>query len=191
MAEKQENNEKFYLRRGSGYGGYPYHAEQVLRDREGRMLFVQRISKEYYREDGLSFGVGDDSGFIYHATCRLATDEEAAPVIKERARTVARLQAKERARELKRHIQVEGECPKGVSRPEGERVLDNQDVHGGGDWFVLGSEWVWYVRNNGMDGDCWARNNVETGGAGAIGWRVPTIKALSDELQAIAEVLKL
>ena len=55
---------------------------------------------------------------------------------------------------------------------------------GGGDWFVLSTD-VWYVRNNGGDGDDWSHNNVSTGGAGAIGWRVPWTDTLAAAVQAL------
>ena len=47
------------------------------------------------------------------------------------------------------------------------------NIYGGGYRFIIGDEAVWFIRNNGADGDDWSRNNVETGGAGAIGWVVP------------------
>ncbi|MBK7814503.1 MAG: hypothetical protein IPJ52_09450 [Rhodocyclaceae bacterium] len=37
------------------------------------------------------------------------------------------------------------------------------------------------AQNNGMDGDNWSANNVRTGGAGAIGWRMPR----TDEAETI------
>ena len=68
-----------------------------------------------------------------------------------------------------------GVRPEGMNSPEGERILDTRTVYGGGDWFVLdqAGDRIWYVRNNGMDGDNWSYNNVRTGGAGAIGWYIP------------------
>jgi len=51
-----------------------------------------------------------------------------------------------------------------------------------GEWFVVGPEYIWYCQNNGSDGDDWSRNNVRTGGAGAIGWRVPRTDELAAEL---------
>jgi len=48
-----------------------------------------------------------------------------------------------------------------------------RNIYGGGAWFVLQKEWIWKIENNGADGDAWDRNNVETGGAGAIGVRIP------------------
>lgn len=71
----------------------------------------------------------------------------------------------------------EAEIPKGDFVLEGERV-DNprfpQNIYGGGQWFVLQEEegYIWYVHNNGRDGDNWGLNNVVTGGAGAIGYRI-------------------
>jgi len=65
-----------------------------------------------------------------------------------------------------------------------------QNIYGGGEWFVVekdpsGTEYVWHVLNNGRDGDDWSKNNVDTGGAGAIGYRYP----LTDERRAFLERL--
>jgi len=43
-------------------------------------------------------------------------------------------------------------------------------VYGGGTWFHINGDTIYYIVNNGGDGDSWERNNVETGGAGAIGY---------------------
>jgi hypothetical protein len=67
-------------------------------------------------------------------------------------------------------IKAQGIRPDG-EKPAGQIVLDTQNIYGGGDWFVIGEDCIWYVRNNGMDGDNWSYNNVRTGGAGAIGWK--------------------
>jgi hypothetical protein len=48
---------------------------------------------------------------------------------------------------------------------------------------------VWYVQNNGADGDDWSANNVRTGGAGAIGWRVGRTEELIEQLDALGEQL--
>ena len=69
------------------------------------------------------------------------------------------------------------EIPKGDFVLEGERVENPrfpQNIYGGGQWFVLQEEegYIWYVHNNGRDGDNWGLNNVVTGGAGAIGYRI-------------------
>lgn len=155
-----------------------------------RYLYVLETWKRYYREDGLSFGVGDDSGYVYVATCRLATDEESAPLRKEIEAVELRKQAKVELETLLREIMKDGERPTETAIPEGERYFDKQDIYGVGDWFVVGPEWIWYVRNNGMDGDDWSQNNVRTGGAGAIGWRVPRRDHIIARLERIKDVLK-
>lgn len=86
---------------------------------------------------------------------------------------------------IKNYIIENGELPEGQHSPEGERLLDTQDLYGGGEWFVIGNSHIWYVRNNGMDGDDWSRNNVITAGAGAIGWRIPLTTELEARLRKI------
>lgn len=70
-----------------------------------------------------------------------------------------------------RFIEAHGTRPD--QQPQGRVILDTQNIYGGGDWFVIGDQEIWYVKNNGMDGDNWSYNNVRTGGAGAIGWMIP------------------
>ena len=143
-------------------------------------------------------GHGDDfSQAIF--TARPATDEEARPKReaeeratrgKERAamRTaLAAIITAEGERPTPDEVTPGGEAPRRQQlSPEGEQVLGTANIYGGGDWFVVGPEWVWYVRNNGMDGDDWRSNNVATGGAGAIGWRVPRTQEMMDQIMALA-----
>lgn len=73
---------------------------------------------------------------------------------------------------------------------KGERIddpLDPPNIHGGGRWFVLQPEkgWIWMITNNGSDGDDWTQNNVATGGAGAIGVRVPYSESLAQEIRSL------
>lgn len=75
-------------------------------------------------------------------------------------------------------------------KPPGEQVwIDKHSLgYGGGTWVVIepGESYFWYVNNNGADGDDWSRNNVTTGGAGAIGYRLP----YTDEAKVLIEVAK-
>lgn len=142
----------------------------------------------------MSFGVGDEQGYIYSAVCRAATQEEAAPEIARRAAIQARQQALCTLRIEHERIMAEGEYPRarhedgGPYRPDGETIPlgKGQDIYGGGEWFIIGPKWLWAVRNNGADGDDWALNNVHTGGAGAIGKRVPATPELAERLRALA-----
>lgn len=148
----------------------------------GQAVVITRASRRYVREDGLSFGVGDDSGYLYAALARPATPEEAAPLI---ARREASRQALERRRrrdaglrQLFQAPQADGEVPGGYHRlTEGRRLKIGEGftIYGGGEELHVepGAQAVWHLRNNGMDGDSWGANNVATGGAGAIGLRLP------------------
>lgn len=94
-------------------------------------------------------------------------------------------QRKERIAELKQYIVEHGEKPAGDNYAKGERVLDTSDIYGTGSWFVISANEIWFVKNNGMDGDDWSKNNVVTGGAGAIGYRIAFDAAIADELRSL------
>ena len=163
---------------GEGFGCRGWTPGQVVYAK-GTYVVILSASKQYYREDGLSFGVGDDRGHMFAAVARRATDEESATLRAERDRKLETHRT-----ELAMQIMKAGERPPGPVLPGGTRISDRQDIYGGGDWFVLSTD-VWYVRNNGGDGDDWSHNNVSTGGAGAIGWRVPWTDTLAAAVQAL------
>ena len=73
-------------------------------------------------------------------------------------------------------MRVEGEVIQHPTRPE--------NIYGGGEWWVIQKEWIWHILNNGHDGDDWGRNNVNTGGAGAIGRRVPYSEELAAKIRS-------
>jgi len=187
----------FEIYGGSGYGCRGWQRGQVIRSSDKlreksypEWLYVVRTKREYCTEDGLCFGVGDDSGYLYTAWCREATPDEAAPEIaKEDAARIKR-QNRARVEEIACFIRQEGERPEySNSNAEGEALLDTFNVHGSGTRFVIG-DGIWFVENNGMDGDNWDVNNVVTGGAGAIGWRIPMDEKLADELRTLANDLQ-
>jgi hypothetical protein len=187
----------FAIGGGSGSGCNGWAKGQIIRNSprsiergEPEFLYVLESSQRYFRVDGWSFGVGDDQGYLYDGLCREATEEEAAPLkakIQKREEIKA---AKAELLKIKDQIRNNGVKPDGKNTPEGERVLDTQTIYGGGDWFVVGTELVWYVQNNGGDGDAWDWNNVRTGGAGAIGWYIPRTETLVTELDRLADLLE-
>jgi len=75
-------------------------------------------------------------------------------------------------------------------RPPGEQIWIDKTAlgYGGGTWVVIepGDNYFWYVKNNGADGDDWSNNNVSTGGAGAIGYRLP----MTEEARVLIDVAK-
>lgn len=75
--------------------------------------------------------------------------------------------------------------------PEGHRILDTQNIYGGGGWWIIGTDKIWYIQNNGADGDNWSANNVRTGGAGAIGWYINFDEKIKSELYEIEEIIRM
>lgn len=161
--------------RGEGYGGTPYvEGETFLDKKSGQFLTVRVAWSQYYREDGMSFGVGDESGYIYLAICRPATDEEAAPV-----------QAAIAAREAKRLALAEFE--RLFNTADGEYIREDKPIRLEGEWIKIGKgftgftiygggeeilvaangQHIWRVRGNGGDGDDWSLSNTTAG----IGYR--------------------
>jgi hypothetical protein len=194
--ERRKAEASYTISAGSGYGHHGYHEGQVVKaDRSERgqadypeFLYVVHCTEQYFEFDGLSFGVGDDSGYIYRAECRAATEAEAAPLKAEMKLAQDKFEAERERTRISEEIRSRGEFPDGP-QPKGKRVSDRQNIYGGGDWFVVEHEWIWYVRNNGADGDNWLNNNVRTGGAGALGWRVSYDSDLARRLKEIAALV--
>jgi hypothetical protein len=101
-------------------------------------------------------------------------------------RETRELEIKNLRNAVARFIEKNGTRPDGI-QPDGEHILNTQNIYGGGDWFVIESDKIWYIRNNGMDGDNWSYNNVRTGGAGAIGWMIPMDSQVEYALECLAE----
>ena len=183
------------IQSGSGYGCSGWEVGQVIRNpnkgtyydednTQPDYLVVLSARAQYVHDDGLSFGVGDDSGYLYEATCRPATDEEAAPLIAEIEAGKTRKAARKELSELVRQICDTGERPAGTDNdPQGEQLGPGPNAYGGGWWVVITDAEIWYCRNNGSDGDDWSHNNVRTGGAGAIGWRIPVDAEIAQRLR--------
>ena len=180
---------------GEGYGGMPFQVGQTLRwnhsypeDLKDKLITVVSASSRYYREDGMSFGVGDEQGYVYSAKVRLATEDEGKSIVAAENRAATARDIRLQLATLRAMIQKHGVRPEGDNSPQGERLFDKQDIYGGGDWFVLGDREIWYVQNNGSDGSNWGANNVSTGGAGGIGWRVPYTRPVADKLESLAKL---
>lgn len=166
----------------------------------GEAIKVESLGKPWRLSDddadmcGLLGHEGERVCYVYW---REATEAEEADLT---AREVAaaraaaeRAEAKAALRVLEDTARGQGEQPGGANVLDGEILLESDArlrLYGGGSWWVAAEDGLWFVRNNGMDGDDWSRNNVRTGGAGAIGWRLPRDPAMEAELRRIAAALK-
>ena len=67
-----------------------------------------------------------------------------------------------------------------------ENPLNPKNVYGGGEWFVITSDYIWYVRQNAREGDNWSLNNVYVkGSAGGIGKRVEYDDGLAMKIRSL------
>jgi hypothetical protein len=76
-------------------------------------------------------------------------------------------------------------------RVEGEKIqhpIHPENIYGGGQWWIIQENYIWKIENNGHDGDNWSMNNVNTGGAGAIGVRVPYSEELAKQIRNMRKV---
>ena len=89
--------------------------------------------------------------------------------------------------EIVEHFTDQGERPlRSIRDIKGETLEPKEypwNIYGGGYLFIISEDGLWFIRNNGADGDDWSRNNIETGGAGAIGWTVPYDGVLVDMIR--------
>lgn len=134
----------------------------------------------------------DEWTWDHVAGCRPATEAEKAAAIERSGASEARKTAAAELKTLADEIRKTGEKPSEMNATEGDRVNigEGQSIYGGGSWFVVGPVWTWFVQNNGADGDDWSFNNVRTGGAGAIGWRVLTTPDLASRIRSLAAAAK-
>ncbi|MBD3195329.1 MAG: hypothetical protein GF317_09755 [Candidatus Lokiarchaeota archaeon] len=100
-----------------------------------------------------------------------------------------KLLRQELAGKIGKYIKENGEKPDRWVSPEGEEIEtpstrdSTTRIYGGGEWFVISNKYIWFVKNNGADGDLWTVNNVSTGGAGAIGFRIPKCNYITDKIK--------
>lgn len=155
-AEVQKYNGPTYeLCGGSGYGCKGWTKGDVIRASAKRReqdpacpewLYIISAKRSYVREDGLSFGVGDDSGYYYTATARAATESEYTPAAERHAReeavraaTVARAAAMKEVEALCRAGEYAGDDDAPI--PAGTQIVAREGVQGSGrEVIVIGDD---------------------------------------------------
>lgn len=186
-----------HLQRGSGeVGGEPYEVGRTIRadwyeegERKAGIVTILSCGQRYYRDDGMSFGVMDESGYVYYASARPATEEESRPLLAAEAAAKTRREARARLEAIVRRIHNEGTYPAQIERrPAGETFALHRDpsapLYGGGTWLVIDAAGghIWSLLGNGADGDDWSRNNLPS----TIACFLPYTAELADEIRARA-----
>ncbi len=178
----------FMISEGEGYGGREFKEGEVLRWHDKGIVKVISSKKKYFGSDGMSFGVGDEKGYVYSARVMPATEEIAKPVLEAEAKYRIVKEASNRIKRIKNEIfDRRNRVDDRPDFPEGEKIENTFNIYGGGEQIIIEPDKaIWYIRNNGADGDNWGDTNIGNPGyAGAIGFRVPYSKELANELKQL------
>lgn len=144
------------------------------------------IQGDVVRRDGIVYQIievrkskNHDDEWDYTARAVPAADEVRAGFEAREAAMRVRVEASRKKAKLANQIQQLGLQPPPMGEyPQGETIASDQNLYGGGSWFILGSDAVWFVLGNSADGDDWSRNNLP----GSIGWRTGRTDELVGEL---------
>lgn len=181
---------------GSGYyRGVPKEGDVVPnvwqnKNKGPDYLYILDVKRRYVPSDGLSFGVGEERGYLYTVTARKPTEREMEPLLEHEKQQKSKKEALKELKDIAVDVKKRGTFPKKSQRLSGDLVYLNKTglLYGGGTWFVISPSRVWFVQNNGTDGDDWSRNNVQTGGAGALGWVVPNRDNLGQRIKDLGNI---
>ena len=139
---------------------------------------VYEVQKSRF-DNGESAGTPWDN-YIYF--CKDVTEtadaQEFLARSKEREEKTAKINAvkqsiSEKFKQIREYIEEHDILKKAeVELPQGEFIFDSFNAYGGGQRIVDDGECIWFIQNNGGDGDFWAANHISTGsGAGCYGWK--------------------
>jgi len=188
---ENENPGSYLISKGEGYGGRPYKIGEIFRDKnKGTIVKVISAKATYVKDDGMSFGVGDEQGYIYSARVVPATEDESNAIIESETKDRLRADANNRLSKISGIIQKRDNLsPVIAHEPEGETLQNTFDIYGGGNKYIIGKDYIWYIMNNGADGDDWGSTNIGNPGfSGEIGWRVPYLDDLANELKQLSKI---
>ena len=161
----------------------------------GKIIVITGYGRKWYlrSEDACCYGMLPDDQWVRYAYYRDATPAEIAAV--EAAEEAARKKAAEKKAREKRINEIENKIKKAENYAqnvdpkdlEGEVLLDTFNIYGGGERIITNDRWLWWIQNNGGDGDNWSMTNVYGGPGtpGGIGWRIPRDEALVKELRGL------
>lgn len=117
-------------------------------------------SSEWISEDGMSFGLPDDQGWIHHTRVRPATDEEARPVLEAEAAAAEHRRRLTEARELWDAAGVPATERIADPHPESETIELTSSILGWRVWFAIeppaaSPRRIVRMEYRGADGDAW------------------------------------
>lgn len=184
-----------------------YTRGEIVRDGDkiGKVIKAWK----YFEPDSMSLGhIWQDGAWMHWA--KIDTDitkSELKTFLEEEERINKETQERDRIRKeenrrkktiedsvykLKNYIQNNGSYPKNKNeRVIGEIIFDDFNIYGGGYRVIVQDDVVWFLENNGSDGDNWSYNNIVTGGAGAIGHYAEIDETIRDLIKIIKDVCEI
>jgi hypothetical protein len=205
LLAKQDNERYFELKSVSISFGDRYVVGAIYESKDGNLGKAIKTWK-YYESDPLSFGFwpgADDACWINCVKCdskSVSADESllyrknqlerAKQEEKEREKMIKLADIKRNVKELFNYVKENGVYPrleKDQIRDCGSDIFNTFDIYGGGERITLDDESneIWVISNNGADGDFWGDNNIRTGGAGAIGYKMTIDNKCKEYIEAI------
>ena len=180
----------------SGNENRPARGEIILKN--GKAYRVESV--RYERYDGFSFGADTEDWYSVQAVDISDTEDGKSALDNARKAEEAAKAEQNKIQEVKSTlssirdiIENKSNYVKKGDIPSKDSVIlyDTFNMYGSGERIVLDGDYVWYIRNNGMDGDAWDQNNYSTGGAGAIAYKVKRTELIDDKLKQISPELEL
>ena len=145
---------------------------------------------ENYKGWTITFGADKLLKEIAEKVATPAQRERAKKIIEDKKENRERGKQKQQTLDTLVAVFIGAEYPEGQFKLEGESIEDPfypADIYGGGRWFVIQHDCIWFVKNNGHDGDDWGRNNVQTGGAGAVGVRIKYNAEIAEKIRTLVK----
>lgn len=157
----------------SPYGTPAAVGETVRDERDGRAVTGLKAWRKFYAGDGWSFGVMDESGYLYFSEVREATDAERQGLEQREARQARRTELEQRGTDLALAAGPDVEVPEQGQTGDlralpGVRTSPRrqQDFATVDPYIHLRVDepggWLWALTYNGADGDNWSYSNYGT-----------------------------
>lgn len=155
------------------------------------------LSCHYEAEDGLSVGVMSDSWYSIEAQDVSDTEKGQAELSKYHDKIERDKKANELTKAKRKSLEkiykyntekITGEHHISDFTENAITVLDTFTAYGTGEKILVKGQTVYFITNNGMDGDRWDINNIKTGGAGAYGSQTVLTENLADEINKYLEL---
>lgn len=162
------------------------------RRKDGQTVEIVHVGRPEKITEGRSFGYNFDEGWLWTAYVVPASqDDQDRLESEDKAKKDLRDAIKD-SDQLAKKIREEGEYPDGPVKLDTMPKLSIRDrdsiLYGGGSWFhIEPGAWIWFVQNNGADGDNWSRNNTKSGGE--IAYRLPFDQDIADRIKENHQVL--